>query len=52
MNNIITVSDNAIRQIKKIIADASSKVDGVIVDVDKTGVDTLIELIMQKTQIH
>ena len=37
MNNIITVSDNAIRQIKKIIADASCKVDGVIVDVDKTG---------------
>ena len=37
MNNIITVSDNAIRQIKKIIADSSSKVDGVIVDVDKTG---------------
>ena len=37
MNNIITISDNAIRQIKKIIADASSKIDGVIVDVDKTG---------------
>ena len=37
MNNIITVSDNAVRQIKKIIAEASSKVDGVIVDVDKTG---------------
>ena len=37
MNNIITVSDNAIRQIKKIISSASSKVDGVIVDVDKTG---------------
>ena len=37
MNNIITISDNAVRQIKKIIADASSKVDGVIVDVDKTG---------------
>ena len=37
MNNIITLSDNAIRQIKKIIADSSSKVDGVIVDVDKTG---------------
>ncbi len=37
MNNIITVSDNAVRQIKKIIANASSKVDGVIVDVDKTG---------------
>ena len=37
MNNIITVSDNAIRQIKKIIAEASSIVDGVIVDVDKTG---------------
>ena len=37
MNNIITVSDNAVRQIKKIIADSSSKVDGVIVDIDKTG---------------
>ena len=37
MNNIITVSDNAIRQIKKIISSASSEVDGVIVDVDKTG---------------
>ena len=37
MNNIITVSDNAVRQIKKIISSASFKVDGVIVDVDKTG---------------
>ena len=37
MNNIITVSDNAVRQIKKIISSANSKVDGVIVDVDKTG---------------
>ena len=37
MNNLITVSDNAVRQIKKIISSASSKVDGVIVDVDKTG---------------
>ena len=37
MNNIITVSDNAIRQIKKIIASANSTVEGVIVDVDKTG---------------
>ena len=33
----ITVSDNAVRQIKKIISSASFKVDGVIVDVDKTG---------------
>ena len=37
MNNIITVSDNAVRQIKKIISSASFEVDGVIVDVDKTG---------------
>ena len=37
MNNIITVSDNAIRQIKKIISDASVKVEGVIIDVDKSG---------------
>ena len=37
MNNIITVSDNAVRQIKKIISSASCKVEGVIVDVDKTG---------------
>ena len=37
MNNIITVSDNAVRQIKKIISSASFKVEGVIVDVDKTG---------------
>ena len=37
MNNIITVSENAVKQIKKIISSASSKVDGVIVDVDKTG---------------
>jgi len=37
MNNIITVSDNAVRQIKKIISSASFEVEGVIVDVDKTG---------------
>tara|TARA_B100001250_G_C19345843_1_gene591123 strand:- start:56 stop:391 length:336 start_codon:yes stop_codon:yes gene_type:complete len=37
MNNIITVSDNAVSQIKKIISLAKDKVDGVIVDVDKSG---------------
>ena len=37
MNNIITVSDNAVNQIKKIISSAKDKVDGVIVDVDKSG---------------
>ena len=37
MNNIITDSENAVSQIKKIISSASFKVDGVIVDVDKTG---------------
>jgi len=37
MNNIITISDNAVRQIKKIISNADSKVQGVIVDVDKSG---------------
>jgi iron-sulfur cluster assembly protein len=37
MNNIITVSDNAVNQIKKIISSAKDKVDGVIVDIDKSG---------------
>ena len=37
MNNIITVSDNAVKQIKKIISNADHKVEGVIVDVDKSG---------------
>ena len=37
MNNIISVSDNAVKQIKKIIAEANSEVEGVIVDVDKSG---------------
>ena len=37
MNNIITVSDNAINQIKKIISSTKDKVDGVIIDVDKSG---------------
>jgi len=37
MNNIITISDKAVKQIKKIIAGSSSKVEGVIVDVDKSG---------------
>jgi len=37
MNNIITVSDNAIKQIKKIISSAKVEVDGILVGVDKTG---------------
>ena len=37
MNNIITVSDNAVKQIKKIISDANFEVDGLIVDIDKSG---------------
>ena len=37
MNRIITITDNAIKQIKKIISNASTNVDGVIVDVDKSG---------------
>ena len=36
-NNIITVSDNAVKQIRKIISDASVKVEGVIIDIDKSG---------------
>ena len=37
MNEIITVSDIAIKQIKKIILNAGTKVEGIIVDVDKSG---------------
>ena len=37
MNEIITVSDIAVKQIKKIILNAGTKVEGIIVDVDKTG---------------
>ena len=37
MNQIITVSDIAIEQIKKILINADTKVDGIIVDVDKSG---------------
>ena len=37
MKDVITVSENAIKQIKKIINQADSKVEGVIVDVDKSG---------------
>ena len=37
MNGIITVSDIAVKQIKKIILNAGTKVEGIIVDVDKTG---------------
>tara|TARA_B100001123_G_scaffold365474_1_gene424482 strand:+ start:483 stop:818 length:336 start_codon:yes stop_codon:yes gene_type:complete len=37
MNNIISVSDNALKQLKAIIAKADSNIEGVILDVDKTG---------------
>ena len=37
MNGIITVSDIAVKQIKKIILNAGTKVEGIIVDVDKSG---------------
>ena len=37
MKDIISISDNAASQIKKIISDAKEKVFGVIVGVDKTG---------------
>ena len=37
MKDVITVSENAIKQIKRIINQADSKVEGVIVDVDKSG---------------
>ena len=37
MSDIISISDNAATQIKKIIADANEEVIGVIVGVDKSG---------------
>ena len=37
MKDVITVSENAIKQLKRIINEADSKVEGVIVDVDKSG---------------
>jgi len=37
MNDIISISDQAASQIKKIIADAKDEVLGVVVGVDKTG---------------
>ena len=37
MKNIISISDKAADQIKKIISNSPNKVDGIIVGVDKTG---------------
>tara|TARA_Y100000590_G_scaffold274184_1_gene307878 strand:+ start:612 stop:950 length:339 start_codon:yes stop_codon:yes gene_type:complete len=37
MNNIITISDNAVKQIKKIIEEATLDVGGVIIGIDKSG---------------
>ena len=37
MNDIISISDGAAKQIKKIIASASDETEGIIIDVDKTG---------------
>ena len=37
MNEIITVSDNALKQIKKIIINSDTKVEGIIIDIDKSG---------------
>ncbi len=37
MNDIISITDEAANQIKKILANSPSKVDGIIVGVDKTG---------------
>ena len=37
MNNLITISDKAAQQIKKIISSAGEDILGVIVGVDKTG---------------
>ena len=37
MNDIITISDTAASQIRKIISEAKDKVLGVVVGVDKTG---------------
>ena len=37
MKKIITVSDNAIKQIKQIISSSNQDVDGVVVGIDKSG---------------
>ena len=37
MNTVISLTDNAVKQIKKIIAEANTPVEGVIVGVDKSG---------------
>ena len=37
MNNLISISDNAANQIKKIISNAQDEVLGIIVGVDKSG---------------
>ena len=37
MNKVISLTDNAVKQIKKIIAQADKTVEGVIVGVDKSG---------------
>ena len=37
MKDILTISDNAAIQIKKILSSSPSKVNGIIVGVDKTG---------------
>jgi len=37
MNNIISISDNAAKQIKNIISQANDEVIGVVIDVDKSG---------------
>ena len=37
MNDIISITDEAANQIKKILANSPNKVDGIIVGVDKTG---------------
>ena len=37
MNNILSISDKAALQIKKIISESSEAVDGIVVGIDKTG---------------
>ncbi len=37
MENLISVTSNAVKQIKKIISDAPTEIDSVIVGVDKSG---------------
>ena len=37
MNTVISLTDNAVKQIKKIIGEANTPVEGVIVGVDKSG---------------